>query len=127
MCLETINKKPPSPTGVGYKVFLKDGRFLFGQFSTGGRRIGRWLKSGYYGATDRATSINGAYTPGFHVYVAKSAAEFEVEDRIPCLLVVRKVHYRKARLAGIGKILVGDKIKRVKVIVADEIYIEPSK
>ena len=97
MCLETIYKNKPAPTGIGYKVFLRKDGQLFGQFSTGGRRMGRWLKSKYYRETNQAMEI-AAYKPGFHVYVSRAAADRMVADRGYYPLVTKKVLYRRARL-----------------------------
>ena len=113
MCLDVVHSEKPEPTGVGYKVFSKWGRFLYGDFTSGTRRTKTWLV-----AELRKRYGSAEYALGFHIFETLSGAKgwiggLEGGD------VVRRVKYQKAHTQGIQS--------GHSVIVADGIYIYPGE
>ena len=111
MCLDVVHSEKPKSTGVGYKVFKKKGRLLFGDFTTGNRKTKTWLLAR---KPRRAELVY--YSHGFHIFKTLSAAVAWMTASVD---VVRKVKYRKAHIQGSQF--------EDSIVVADEIYIYPGE
>ena len=114
MCLDNISPTKPVPEGIGYKVFIKHGRFLEGEFSQGSRKTKTWLI-----AEKPVWWSSSSYPWGFHIFPTPGEARMWANG---VGAIVRKVKYRKAHTQGLQEWLTD-----IDVIVAQEIYIYPGE
>jgi hypothetical protein len=115
MCLDTIIRTKPKPTGMGYKVFKRRRNgVLYGEYSKGTRPKGRWLKAKDYRAKNTA-SMTRRYPPAFHVFKTRKGAERWVRS----CQVIFSVQYRGAYIQGYQ----AWEAARSMVVVAKEIFI----
>ena len=127
MCLEWIDREKPRPSGIGYKVYRKRGRFLYSEFFSGVRRPTRkWLGARWVEHTTACTDVvRQRYKPTWHILTSlQEAKRWAVEAQKiwfkgGAKYVVRKVKYIGAHTMG--------KQSRSTIIVANGIYIYPGE
>ena len=120
MCIQAADRTLPTKTeGKGFKVFIKDFTGgLLGEYSTGPRAVGKWLKAEDYGPGIGASKID--YEAGFHVFVSYEDA-VDYTARCDNGSVVCSVEYRRAYLRGFY-----GWDRRLPTIIAREIKILPA-
>jgi hypothetical protein len=104
MCLKQVYEEKPKRTfGIGWKIFVLDGRQLSGSCTTGNYVPNKWYKARYQlgGTNGPGTAFQNKYTypMGFHIFRFRKdavlAAKFFREQ-------LRKVRYRGAHTLGVG-------------------------
>ena len=120
MCLDKITSTSPTPSGVGYKVFLKRGRQFYqvyhGPRESLPRLTKKWLNEKDFGYGYKLISEYISYRAGWHIFTTlKDAIIWRPDLR----RTVRKVKYRNAHTLG--------RQTNLDVIVAKEIYIIPGE
>ena len=122
MCITVTNTKP-EPTGIGWKVFDKPGRFLDGEYSTWCRRpMKKWLHENRYRDINSSRVHPLKYEPGWHIFKNLSDAQHwgSVPIQVSDNLTIRRVRYRKAFLQGRNS-------WKYPIVVAKEILIIPGE
>ena len=96
MCLVTVSKQKPKPSGFGWKVFipLPSGMLEASMILNCRYRVGKWNA-----ANGRIWEPGTVYPFGFHIFLRKKDAVKNAEwFRESC----RKVEYRQAHTLGEG-------------------------
>ena len=116
MCIDVTNTKP-EPTGIGWKVFCRQGRYLTGDLTRGARRpTKRWLHESVY-RVDADPLINPLpYDFGWHIFKDLQAAK----EMCFSWTKIRRVRYR-------GAFVEGEFLHPNDVVVAKEIFIIPGE
>lgn len=124
MCLKQVHGKPEKTFGVGWKIFVLEGRRLSGSCTSGIYVPGKWYKATYRSDTVSGIGpggINNRYTypMGFHIFRFRKdalvAAKFFREQ-------LRKVRYRGAHTLGMG-----DHPYAGEQVIADEMMVFTKK
>ncbi len=113
MCI-TVTNEHPEPTGVGYKVFDKVGRFLGSDCISSllKRPMRKWLNEKDYRPSYKSSL---PYKQGWHIFQSLGSAS----KWCHASQVIRRVRYRRAIVAG--------RLEFKPVVVAKEIFILPGE